>query len=124
MELDTPYVHLRIKDKILVGTYKKNIRINLEVAKEIVRARLSFTGNTKMPSLIISQGIVTIDKPAREYLSSDEATVGLIASAILVNSEFSSFLGIFFLTVNKTKMPVKIFSEISKAEKWLQQFIK
>ena len=123
MELDTPYVHLRIKDKILVGTYKKNIRINLEIAKEIVRARLSFTGNRKMPSLIISQGIVTIDKPAREYLSSDEATVGLVASAILVNSKFSSFLGNFFLTVNKTKMPVKIFSDISKAEKWLQQFI-
>lgn len=123
MELDTPYVHLRIKDKILVGTYKKNIRINLEIAKEIVRARLSFTGNRNMPSLIISQGIVTIDKPAREYLSSDEATVGLVASAILVNSKFSSFLGNFFLTVNKTKMPVKIFSDISIAEKWLQQFI-
>lgn len=123
MELDTPYVHLRIKDKILVGTYKKNIRINLEIAKEIVRARLSFTGNRNIPSLIISQGIVTIDKPAREYLSSDEATVGLVASAILVNSKFSSFLGNFFLTVNKPKMPVKIFSEISKAEKWLQQFV-
>ena len=123
MEFDTPYVHLRIKDKILVGTYKKNIRINLEIAKEIVRARLSFTGNRKMPSLIISQGIVTIDKPAREYLSSDEATVGLVASAILVNSKFSSFLGNFFLNVNKTKMPVKIFSDISNAEKWLQQFI-
>src|SRR5665647_964194 len=35
MELDTPFVHISIKDKILVGIYKKNLRINLEIAKEI-----------------------------------------------------------------------------------------
>ena len=123
MELDTPFVHISIKDKILVGTYKKNLRINLEIAKEIVRARLSFTGGKKMPSMIISQGVISMDKPAREYLASDEAIVGLAASAIVVNSPFSSFLGSFFLAVNKTKMPVKIFADIPSAEKWLQQFI-
>jgi hypothetical protein len=123
MELDTPYVHLRIRDKILVGTYKKNLRINLEIAKEIVRTRLSFTGGKKMPSLILSQGVISMDRPAREYLASEEATQGLVASAIIVNSAFSSFLGNFFMKVNRTKMPVKIFYDISMAEKWLQQFI-
>ena len=123
MELDTPFVHISITDKILVGTYKKNLRINLEIAKEIVHARLSFTAGKKMPSMIISQGVVSIDKPAREYLVSDEAIEGLAASAIIINSTFSSFLGNFFLTVYKTKMPVKIFADIASAEKWLQQFI-
>ena len=123
MELDTPYVHLRIKNNILVGAYKKDLRINLEVAKAIVQSRIFFTGNTKMPSLIISQGVITMDKPAREYLSSKEATEGLAASAIVVNSAFSSFLGNFFLSVNKTNIPVKIFSDAVKAEEWLQQFI-
>lgn len=123
MELDTRFVHLCIKDKILVGTYKKNLRINFEIAKEIVCTRLSFTGGKKMPSMIISHGVISMDKPAREYLASDEATKGLAASAIIVNSTFSSFLGNFFLAVYKTKMPVKIFADIPSAEKWLQQFI-
>lgn len=123
MELDTPYVHLRIKDNILVGTYKKNLRIDLEIAKSIVNTRLSFTGGKKMPSLILSQGVVSINKPAREYLASDDAIEGLLASAIIVNSPFSSYLGNFFLAVNKTKLPVKIFSTIPRAERWLQQFL-
>ena len=123
MEYETPYVNLRIKDHILIGTYKKNLHIDLAVARDIVSSRLSFTGGEKMPSLIISQGVVSMDKPAREYLASDEAIVGLLASAIVVSSPFSSFLGNFFLFVNKTKMPVKIFTSVSSAEKWLQQFI-
>lgn len=123
MEIDTPFVHLRIKDDVLVGTYKKDLRINLEIAKEIVRTRLSFTGGRKLPSIILSEGLISIDKAAREFLVSEEGTEGLTVCAIIVDSSFSRFLGNFFMKVNKTKMPVKMFSDISKAERWLQQFV-
>lgn len=107
---------------ILIVTYKPGIQINQEVAKEIVSTRLSFTGNKRIPCMILSQGVVSMDKPAREYLASTEATKGLLATAIIVDSPFSSFLGNFFHKVYKTKMPVKIFSSIPQAKKWLQQF--
>ncbi len=123
MALETPFIQFDIRDGILVCTYKKNLRINLDVARKIVQARLAFTGNKKMPTMIISQGVVSIDKPAREYLSSQAATEGLVATAIVVNTVYSRFLGNFFLIVNKTTMPVKIFSNISGASNWLQQFI-
>ena len=123
MNLETPYVHLCIKNKILIGTYKTNQRISLETAKEIVRARKAFTQTMPMPAMIISQGIVSIDRPARHYLSSAEATDGLTACAIVAGSAFSSFLGNFFLSVNKSPMPVKIFSDVNQAEKWLQRFV-
>ncbi len=123
MDLDTPYVHLCIRDKILVGTYKKNLHINLDIAKQIVHDRIIFTEGKTMPSMIISRGVVSIDKPAREYLASDEAIQGLSASAIIVNSKFSSFLGNFFLRANKTKIPVQIFPNVSKGTRWLQKFI-
>ena len=123
MELDTPYIHLVEQDKILIGTYAKGIRINLDMAKEIVRVRLSFTGNTKMAAIIRSQGVVSIDKASREYLASAEATRGLLATAIIVQSSFSSFLGNFFLLVNSTNMPVRIFTSEEKAKKWLRQFV-
>lgn len=123
MELETPYVHLCIKNAILVGTYKTNQRISLEAAREIVRTRKAFTENVPIPALIISRGLVSIDRPARKYLASAEATEGLVATAIVVNSVFTSFLTNFFLSVNKTKMPVKIFSNVARAEQWLQQYV-
>ena len=123
MEYDTPFVHLRIKDNILIASYRKNLIINLDVAKEIVLQRQSFTRGQKMPVIIFCDGVTSIDKPAREYFASPNGTLGLSASAIIVNSPFSRFMGNFFLMVNKTSIPVKLFSKTSQAEKWLQQFI-
>lgn len=123
MENDTSLVHLRIKDNILIGSYRKNLIINLDVAQKIVLQRQSFTRGKKMPAIIFSQGITSIDKPAREFLASKEGTEGLSASAIIVDSPFSRFLGNFFLMVNKTSIPVKLFSNILRAEKWLRQFM-
>jgi len=123
MEYDAPFVHLRIKDNILIVSYRKNLIINLDVAQKIVLQRISFTRGQKMAAMIFSQGVTSMEKPAREYLASKKGTEGLYASAIIVNSPFSRFMGKFFLMVNKTSIPVKLFSNISSAEKWLQQFI-
>lgn len=123
MDFDTPFIHFEIRNNILVCTYKKNLRINLDIAQKIVTARIFFTGGKKMPALILGQGVISIEKSAREFLASTDGIADLAASAIVVNSAFSSSLGNFFLTVNKPDLPVKIFSNISRAEKWLQQFI-
>ena len=124
MELDTRYVHLLLKDNLLIGTYKKGLHITLEVAHEIVRTRVSFMkGKKRIPAMIITKGIVDITKPARDYLSSVEATEGLLASAIIVEASFSNLMGNFFLRVHKTSMPVRIFYDSVRAEKWLKNFI-
>ncbi len=123
MEFNTNFVHLLIKDKILVVTYKTGLHITREIAQKIVSDRLSFTEGKKMAAMIKSHGVISMDKPAREYLASEEGTEGLSATAIIVDSAFSRSLGNFFLIVNKTKMPVKIFSNIPQAKKWLQQYI-
>jgi hypothetical protein len=122
MKLTTNFVDLIIEDNILIVTYKPGIRINQEVAEKIVGSRLSYTGSKQIPCMILSQGVVSMDKPAREYLASPAATEGLLATAIIVDSHFSRFLGNFFHKVYKTQMPVKIFSSIPQAKKWLQQF--
>ncbi len=123
MEFETDYITFSVKNKILIAAYKQGLHINLTMAKEIVQARIDYTNGTKMPSLILSQGVISMDKPTREYLSSEAATQGLLASAIIVTSPFSSFLGNFFLFVNKPKIPVRIFSSMPIAERWLEQFI-
>ena len=122
-ELETDYVHLEIKNGVLVGIYKKGLKINLPIAHEIVRSRLAFTENRTLPAMIYNQGVISMDKEARQFLSSADGIKGLKAAAIILDSPFGSFLWNFFLAVNKPTMPVRIFSNTGSASKWLAQFI-
>lgn len=120
--MDTPYVHYELKDDLLIATYKKNLKLNLEIVKEIVRSRLELIGNKPTLVLILNQGVTSMDKKARDYLSSPEGVSGIIASAIVLDSAFGSFLGNFFVAVTKPKIPVRIFSSRPEALKWLQKY--
>lgn len=121
--LDTPFVRLELKDNILFGTYKKGIKMNMEMATFIVNTRLEFTNGEDVPALIVSEGIVSMDKNTREFMASKEGSKGIKAAAILLKSSFGSFVANFYLTVNKPPMPVRIFTNKNLAIKWLQQFI-
>lgn len=120
--LDTPYVLLEIKDGILYGTYKKGLRITLTIAQNIVATRLQFTDGKDMPAIIFNQGVISFDKNARDFMASPEGAKGLKAAAMMLDSAFSSFLGNFYLSVNKPPMPVRIFTNTAAAEKWIKQF--
>lgn len=123
MEPETPIVRLLIRNQILIGTYRKELQINLETAKQIVEERMRFTKGEKMVAMILADGIGTIDKAARDYLASEKGTEGLLATAIVVSSPFDYLMGKFFIKVNKTGIPSRIFYNTRQAEKWLQQFI-
>jgi hypothetical protein len=120
--LDTPYVHLELKDDILIGTYKKGIKMNMEMARSIVNARLEFTGGKDVLALIASEGIVSMDKRTREFMASKEGSKGIKAAAIILKSSFGSFVANFYLSVNKPPMPVRIFTNTRAAINWLQKF--
>jgi|SRR5687768_14926381 len=122
--LDTLYVHYELQDDLLIGTYKKGLKISLEMAKEIVKTRLEFTGHKPVVALVYNQGVVSMDKDARDFLASEEGVRGFIAGAIVLDSPVGSFLGNFYLSVSKPKIPARIFSNKEAALKWLQQFRK
>ena len=122
--LDTQFVHYELQDDLLIGTYKKGLKISLEMAKEIVKARLELTGHQPVVALALNQGVLSMDKKARDYLSSDEGVRGIIAGAIVLDTPFGSFLGNFYLSVTKPKIPLRIFSKKETALNWLQQFRK
>ena len=121
---DTPYVHYKLQDDLLIATYKKGVKLSLDMAKEIVKARLEFTNHKPSLVLIYNQGVVSMDKKARDYLSSNEGISGIIAAAIVLDSPFGSFLGNFFLSVTKPKIPARIFSKKEEALKWIQKYRK
>ena len=121
---DTPYVYFELHDDLLIGRYKKGLKINLEVAKEIVKLRQEFTGPEQVLGLIYNDGVISMDKQGRDYLSSEEGARGIIAAAYILDKPFNSFLANFFIAVSKTKIPVRTFSRKEAALKWLEQFRK
>ena len=120
--VDTPYIFFEIDNNILIATYKPNNRITLKAAKEIVASRLSFIENPSIPILILNQGIIKMDKEARDYLASAEGIAGLKCAAILLNSDFISITVNFFLKVTKPKLLVKTFTDKQEALTWLSGF--
>ena len=122
-ELSTPYVHFVLSENLLIVTYKKGLQIDLDIAREVVRSRYLFTSKKTVPVLILNGGVVSMTKEAREYLASGEGTTGIRAAAIVLKSVFGSFLGNFFLSVNKPEMPVKIFTRRDAAVRWLSKYL-
>ena len=120
--LETPYVSFEIENGILIATYKPSIKISLKFAKEIVATRLSFIDKPSMPTLVLNQGVIKMDKDARDYLASSEGIAGVKCAAILINSNFISITVNFFLKVTKTKLLVKTFTDKKEALTWLSGF--
>jgi hypothetical protein len=118
---ESRFAVVEIKDDIYYVTYKKGITINLEDAKEMIRNRLIFAGNASYPMLVEEEGISSIAKDAREYMSK-EGTAGVTAGAFILKSVYSTFLINFYLTVTRPKIPYRMFTDKTKAIEWLQQY--
>ena len=123
-QLDTPYVYLELEDDLLTGYYKKDKKIDLAAAKQIVRDRLELAGDHSVLALAINLGVKNMTKEARDYLASEEGVKNLIAGAIITGSPVGSFIGNWYLSISKPLVPSRIFTKKEAAIKWLQQFRK
>lgn len=121
--LDTQYVYLELQGDLLIGHYKKGIKINLDVAREIVKTRLEFTDYKPVVALAENLGVNSMDKQARDYLS-NEGVEGVRAGAIVIGSPVGALIGNFYLSVSKPKIPSRMFTSREAALKWLQKFRK
>ena len=120
--LDTAYVRYELDGDLLIGWYKKGLKITLPVAKEVVKTRLEFTEYKPVVALVYNLGVISFNKEARDYLASDEGVKCIVAGAILIDSPVGSFFGNFYLAVSKPKIPSRIFSRKEAAMKWLSKY--
>lgn len=119
---DSDYYRFRFSDGILRLTYVEG-PITLSIAKEVVAKRLELTHGESILLLIDDESLKGIDRDARDYLSSDKGVEGVYAAALLSGNYFSQHLANFFLkiSVNKPKIPAKVFASELDAIKWLKQ---
>jgi hypothetical protein len=120
LKRETDVIILELEDDFLIATYKKGIRIDLEVARQVVHDRLEFTGGRPVVALIENLGVISVTKEARAYFSSALGISGIKAVAILYNNPTAAILGNFIVRVNRPQIPVRLFSNRERAIGWLR----
>ena len=96
---------------------------SLEDAQENVKAGASLSGGMKRPILINSRGIKSLRREARMYYAGEENAKHTIAAAIVISSPVARVIANFFMGLNKTKFPTRLFTSEEMAIAWLKEFL-
>jgi hypothetical protein len=97
----------------------KGAELELEDAREAIAATWRVAGERRRPVLVDMTGLAGQSRAAREYFTSDEAVARYSAVAILVESPVSRVIGTFFMRLSQHKVPTRLFSDRSEAERFL-----
>ena len=119
-KFENSQIKMEVVDGILYATYKAGLKLTLNDVQNIVKERLVLLEGKSLPVLIIDAGVVSMDKSARDFLSSEDGISGLKAAAIIENSLFSKMLINFFLKLTNPKLQVKAFGSLEEALNWLK----
>lgn len=101
----------------------KGSLLTLENAKENIEAVKTLANGKTVPVLVDITETKGGDKEARDYLASKEVASVQSACALLVSSPLSQLIGNFFLGLNKTHFPTRLFKDEGKAIDWLKKFL-
>ncbi|HEU4717238.1 MAG TPA: STAS/SEC14 domain-containing protein [Bacteroidia bacterium] len=89
-------------------------------AREILRISLQTrTGDERFYVLIDLENLERVNDKARDFLAGDEMLDFLAAIALVAKTPAMKLVGNFFIRYHKPRLPVRLFSEIEPARKWL-----
>jgi hypothetical protein len=118
------HVKFEFVGQILKGTFKEGL-VTIDVAKMIVSERLKYSNYEEVPLMINDIGLKGIEREARQFLSTEAGSKGILASAIVTRNVFGSHLANFFLKISviRPNMPVRLFTNESEAIAWLKNYV-
>jgi len=120
-QIETEDVFFTIDDEILFCSYKKQIEIDLDIAKRIIKDRVAFTEGKSYPILIDFTNMHSATKEAREYMNQPEGGLkGLLGGAFLSNSLVTTLFVNLYLKINQPAIPAKFFTKKDEAIAWLK----
>jgi hypothetical protein len=112
------------EEGILYQAYTKGAELKLEDSLgELEIYRTFFCKQEKRPIVVDIRKVKTVSKESRDIYSSKDIGAIISAAALLVSNPVSKILGNFYMGINKTKMPVKMFTRTNEAKKWLRDFL-
>ena len=112
------------KNGIMHQTYNKGVELSKQdSAKELEIYRKEFCNDTRRPILVELDDIKSVSRESRRIYSSEDTAKYLSAAALLVGNPVSRIMGNFYQGINKTAMPVKLFTSTEEAISWLKTFL-
>ena len=108
-----------IREKVQAGS-----AVDLDVAKEEIAAYVVLCKNEARPILVNIRNVKSATGEARSHLAGEKAATVIRAVALLIGSPLSKIIGNFFLGLNKTSFPSKLFTSEGEALEWLRGFLK
>lgn len=121
--LENNEVKIELEDGIVIANWKTSF-VDINVARRAVKYRLECTNYVSYPLLSNIKSIKHGTKEARDFLALEKSCEGIIAAAVLINSDIGSMIGNFFIKINKPSVLTKLFTDEMDAKKWLAQFVK
>lgn len=112
------------ENDICYTVVKSNAIVEISDAIENTGAVKELSEGKIYPLLVNLNEIKSITKEARDHFSMKDRTPGVSAIGLVIKSPASTIIGNFFLGLNKSMVPVKLFTNEEKAIAWLKQFSK
>lgn len=123
MTLSTRTSHYRLRpDGIIVQEIHRSDTQTLADARENIRTFNTLAADQKRPCLVDMRVPYQMDRGVREYYASPEATEWVTAIAMVVRSPVTRIIGNLFLAMNRTDVPVRMFTDEAGAVAWLNRF--
>lgn len=111
------------EDGILYAELYPGTALTLDDARRSLAAIPQSPDGKKHLLLVDFGNLKAITREARAFYAGDEAAQFVAATALLVASPISKVIGSFFLGLNKTRMPLRLFTSEADAVNWLYDFM-
>ena len=121
--IETEYVTIWLEDGIIHVIWK-GATITLEMAKQCVEHRLLLSEEKVCPLYVDIRNVIYVDAKTRAFLSGEAGTCQASAAAIHINNPVTKFIGNVFISTDKPIRPAQLFTDKTKAMKWLEEFKK
>jgi len=119
---ETDSVSMWIEDDILFSNYKKQLAIDIDIAKQIVQDRITFTQGKPYFILIDFTHLKSVTKDARDYMNNPEGGLkGLLGGAFVSNNIVATLFVNLFLKVSHPAIPARFFTNKTDALAWLKK---
>ena len=119
---ENDYVQIWIEDGILFSNYKKQLVIDIGVAKQIVKDRMEFTEGKSYFILIDFTHLKSISKEARDYMNTPTGGLqGLLGGAFLSNNVVGTLFVNLYLKVSSPIIPSRFFTNKADSISWLKK---
>ena len=113
------------ENNILIVRYLSNRSITKEIAKKLVQERKDFARGKEIKLIMVFPQLSNMDKGGRDYLSSEDAKEGVLASAMVVNTVIGKVIMNFFLKLNNKgndDVPNKVCHTVEEAIEWIKKY--